>query len=127
MEDAPVIFRCNPLIARGLHAQRTCMAASFWASCARIRAILPPRPPKRPQGSFDSSAASLSSAAVALDCVPSVLVYVVSSSSDESESDPSACKSIMHTLADVPRACSPCRYAKATLVSLLKQHHGVRR
>ena len=114
-----MIFRCDPLKAGALQAQCTCMAASSWASCARMRAILPARPPKRPQGSFDSSAASLSSAAVALDCVPSLLVYVVSSSSEESESDPSAYKSITHMLADVLRACSLCRYAKATLVSLL--------
>ena len=70
------------------------MAASVVASCARMRASLPARPPKRPQGSFESAAASLSSAAVALECVPSLLTYVVSSSSEESKSDPSACKTI---------------------------------
>ena len=31
----------------------TCMAASVAASCARMRASLPARPPKRPQGSFE--------------------------------------------------------------------------
>ena len=56
-----------------------------------MRAILPARPPNRPQGSLDNAAASLSSAAVALDCVPSPLVYVVSSSPEESESESSAC------------------------------------
>lgn len=57
-----------------------------------MRAILPARPPNRPQGSLDSSAASFSSAAVALDCVPSRLTYVVSSSPEESESESSVCK-----------------------------------
>jgi len=67
------------------------MVARVSASWARIRAILPARPPNRPQGSLDNAAASLSSAAVALDCVPSLLVYVVSSSPEESESESSAC------------------------------------
>ena len=83
-----------PMLCEGCVKGVTCMAASASASCARMRASLPARPPKRPHGSFDSAAASLSSAAVALECVPSLLMYVVSLSSEESESDPSACGTV---------------------------------
>ncbi len=45
----------------------SCLArAASSASCWRMRAILPPRPPQRPQGSLASSAAMVSSARVAL-------------------------------------------------------------
>ena len=69
-----------------------------------MRAILPPRPPNRPQGSLDSSAAIFSSAAVALDRVPSLLVYVVSSSPEESESESSVCKCSENALVQLPKA-----------------------
>ena len=46
-------------------------AAAAACSCARMRAILPSRPPKRPHLSLASAAAMLRSAALALLTVPS--------------------------------------------------------
>ena len=52
-------------------AEAACCACSAACSWARMRASLPCRPPKRPQGSLASCIASLCSASVADDAVPS--------------------------------------------------------